>query len=297
MPGSLNNNVGSKYSNDILLMQIINRASNVALNRFSWINLPESCDERALELTLMFYGCACFFKDDTLGFIHTPVNLTGPYNIYFESVNRECYSYGNYHSKRTIDDSVLIRNNITQTPDWPIICIYANKIVNALRSIDVHTETIKRPYVLKGDEKVTTSLKNTLKKIADNEIAIVGQKALDNVGVEVLNLNTPCYLAEMWANLKNYMSQLWSSLGIKNSYSEKKERMITSEASGESTVIRHTIESGLSERRRACKLINNMYNLNINVESNQVDVFSFENFIAQNSGGNSNVYNIDTESE
>lgn len=268
----------AQQNNSILLQELNNRAVNIALSRFKFMGLPDSCNERALKLTLLFYGRACFFSDDTLGFIHTPVNLPGPFNVYYESTRRECYSF-NYNATRSIEDSVLIRANETMCPDWLSIITYTSKIMNSIRAIDVHTETLKRPYLIKCSEKEKTSIKMLLNKIEDNEIAVVGEKAVDPNNINVLNLGVNCYLQEMWANVKNYMSQLWSSLGIINSYSEKKERMIVPESTGETNVIRHTLESSIETLTRACDEINNMFGLNVSVEANQVDTFPFEALI------------------
>ena len=73
----------ARYLNDIQCMDIFNRLTNIALARFKWVNLPDTCMPDVLEQTLFFYGRALFFEDPDYGFIHTPVNLPGPFNIYY----------------------------------------------------------------------------------------------------------------------------------------------------------------------------------------------------------------------
>lgn len=266
--------------NNIVNMEIINRLVNIGLSRFRWSGLPETCNERALEITLFFYGNAVFFRDTDLGFIHTPVNLVGPYNVYFESIRREAYSY-NYNRTLGLDDSVLIRANRNSSPDWYTVWTYASKITNALRAIDVHTETLKRPYAIKCDEKNKQSVIAALKKIQDNDIAIIGDKFASNSVLEVLNLATNSYLDQMWGNVKNYLQQVYTAFGINNTFTSKKERLVVSESQGETNVIRHTLESELYARQTACEEINKMFGLNVSVESNQVDVFAEENAMIQ----------------
>lgn len=266
--------------NNIVNMEIINRLVNIGLSRFRWSGLPETCNERALEITLFFYGNAVFFRDPDFGFIHTPVNLVGPYNVYFESIRREAYSY-NYNRTLGLDDSVLIRANRNSSPDWYTVWTYASKITNALRAIDVHTETLKRPYAIKCDEKNKQSVIAALKKIQDNDIAIIGDKFASNSVLEVLNLATNSYLDQMWGNVKNYLQQVYTAFGINNTFTSKKERLVVSESQGETNVIRHTLESELYARQTACEQINKMFGLNVSVESNQVDVFAEENAMIQ----------------
>lgn len=266
----------ARYLNDIQCIDIFNRITNIALSRFKWTGLPDTCRADVLEETLYFYGKAVFFEDPDLGFIHTPVNLPGPFNIYYESIKREAYSFGDYHRRLTLDDSVLIKGNFTMSPDYFVTWTYTPKIANTLRAIDVHLETLKRPFMIKCQEKEKSSVKQALKAINDNEIAIVGDKFADSNNFQVLKLVDKSYLQEMWATLKNYFNQCFNSLGIKNNYTEKRERMITTEAEGEGNSIRHMLEAELSERQRACDEINRMFGLNVGVEANELETFTDE---------------------
>lgn len=266
----------ARYLNDVQCMDIFNRITNIALSRFKWNGLPDSCMPEALEETLYFYGRAVFFEDPDLGFIHTPVQLPGPFNIYYESIRREAYSFGPYKRSLSIDDSVLIRANKTMSPDYLSTWVYTPKIANCLRAIDVHTETLKRPYMIKCQEKEKTSVRQAIKSISDNDIALVGDKFGDKDSIQVLNLGSTSNLSDMWANVKNYFNQCFNSLGVKNNYTEKRERMITTEAEGEGNSIRHVLEAELSERKEACRLINDMFGLNVSVEANELETFTDE---------------------
>lgn len=255
--------------------EIFNRITNIALSRFKWNGLPDTCRPDILEQTLFFYGDALFFEDSDLGFIHTPVELPGPFNVYYESINREAYSF-EYHKTYDIGNSVLIKANKTMFPDYLTVWNYTPKIANCLRAIDVHTETLKRPYMVSCPDKVVQSVKTMLNKISDNEIAVIGEKIGENGDIKILPLGSVSNLQDMWANVKNYLNQVFSSLGVKNSYTEKRERMITSEAEGEGNAIRHALESELAERQLACERINSMFGLNVSVEANEIETFMDE---------------------
>lgn len=255
--------------------EIFNRITNIALSRFKWTGLPETCRPEILEQTLFFYGCALFFEDPDMGFIHTPVNLPGPFNVYYESIRRDAYSF-EYHKEYDISNSVLIKANHTMFPDYLTVWNYTPKIANCLRAIDVHTETLKRPFMVVCPDKVVTSARKMLEKISDNEVAILGEKIGENGEIKVLPFGSVSNLQDMWANVKNYLNQVFSSLGVKNSYTEKRERMITSEAEGEGNAIRHSLESELDERKMACERINSMFGLNVDVEANEIETFMDE---------------------
>lgn len=269
----------ARYLNDVQVCEVFNRITNAALSRFKWSGLPDSCNERALEITLFFYGYALFFDDPNLGFIHTPANLIGPFNVYYESVNREAYSF-QYRRKLTDADSVIIRANKTMTPDYLVPWVYAPKIADAIRSVDVHSQSLKSPFAIQCDEQNKRSALMALNKIKDNEIAIFSNK-FGNSNIQAMSLITNCWLSEMWANVKNYSTEAYTALGIENSYSSKKERMITSEASGQANPIRHILESELQCREMACEQINKMFGLNVGVEINQANEFADEQLYSQ----------------
>lgn len=266
----------ARWLNSMQVREIFTRITNIALSRFKWINLPKSCNPQVLEMTLYFYGWALFFYDEDLGgFLHTPCTLPGPFNVYWQSINRHAYAF-DYHKDYTIDNSVLIKNNHTMTPDYLPVWNYAPKIADGIRAIDVHTQTLKRPYLVKAPLKERDSIVKTLDKITDNEVAVIGEKGGGLDKIEVLTLPQTSNLSEMWANIKNYYNQVFNALGVKNNYTEKRERMITSEVEGEGNAIRHSLESALNQREFACELINDMYGLDVHVEANELEDFMEE---------------------
>ena len=272
LPKGKNN---AKYLNSVQVREVFTRLANSALSRFKWTGLPETCDERILESTLFFYGCALFMFDEDLGYIHTPVNLPGPYNIYYESIRRNAWSF-NYNKWFDIDNSVLIRANKTMSPDYLICWTFAPKIADAIRSCDVHGQTLKSPFGIVCSEQDKQSAQTALRKIEDNEIAVFGNKFGERAPYQVLNFVSSCWLPEMWSNVKNYLEQAYTSLGIEASFTTKKERQITSEVEGQNNPTRHIIEAELSERQIACEKINRMYGLNVSVELNEKTVFQEE---------------------
>lgn len=266
----------AKYLNSLQGMEMFKRICDIMLSRFKWNNLPESCNERALEITLCFYGYALFFDDSELGYMHTACTLSGPFNVYYESINRRAFSF-EYTKEYSINNSVLIRGNKSMIPDYLVLMNYVPKLANCLRSIDVHTETLKRPFFIECEEKERKSIARALSDVQDNEIAILGRKAVDrSLAINLLNPNVTCHLTEMWTNFLSYYQQCLNALGVDNAFSSKKERMVQAEATGNDIAIRHTLESELWCRQQACEQINKMFGLKISVEANQIETFTNE---------------------
>lgn len=269
----------AQYLNDLCTWDVFNFITNLALSRYTWKNLPASCNERALEITLFFYGRAVFFVDENLGLIHTPVSCNGDFNLYFESTKRTAHSF-TIDKELSITNSVLVRADTVEIPDYISVWNYAPRIANALRSIDVHTETLKKPYLVRCQEKERASVQAALNKISENETAVVGSKFSGANEFEVLNFNVQSALPDMWANVKNYYNQCFNELGIQNNFMEKKAKMITQEVDGQTNAIRHRLENNLYCRQLACKEINEMFSdyidQPIEVEANELTLFQDE---------------------
>lgn len=277
----------TKYLNSVQCMEIFNQLINIALSRFEWSGLPETCNPMVLEKTLLFYGRALFFYDDEIGgFFHTPCNLPGPFNIYYESIVREAYSF-DYRETYTIENSVLIKASQTMVPDYLSIWNYVPRIADAIRAIDVHMQTLKRPYVIVCEEKQRNTVIRTINRITDNEIAVIGEKGMTGSDISVLNLNSSSNLSEMWSCVKQYYNAVFNSLGIKNAFTDKKERLVTTEANGQTNSTRHALESELYAREVAAEKINSMFNLNVSVRSREVEDFTDEmiEFLSASRGG------------
>lgn len=271
----------AKYLNMVQAIETFNYITNIALARFEWEGLPDTCNPEVLEKTLIFYGKALFFFDDEIGgYFHTPCTLPGPFNMYYESIVREAFSY-DYNKRYTEDDSVIIRANQTMTPDYLHIWAYTPKIADGIRAIDVHMQSLKRPYAVQCPEKQRNTVIRTLNRVTDNEIAVIGEKGMTGEDIKVLNMNVNSHLHEMWTGVQQYYNCVFNALGVENVYSDKRERMVTSEAEGQSNATRHALESALSARQRAANLINNMFGLNVSVKSRQIDTFKPENALLE----------------
>ena len=109
-------------------------------------------------------------------------------------------------------------------------------------------------------------MKNLYKEYEGNEPFIFGDKNLDINGMKVLKTDAP-FVADKLMQLK---FQIWNEamtyLGISNVDMHKKERLLNDEVTrnmGSTVASRY---SRLEARKQACKEINKMFNLDIDVE-------------------------------
>lgn len=279
--------VEARNKNQAQFWEVLIRLVNLMTNRFNWINLPETCNERALEQALIFYGKAIFFEHNIsemvdgvevktpIGIIHTPVIFSADYNIYFEPQKFEAYSYG-FHESLTADEGVLVRNNPYYTPSIFHLITYAEKLSDASRAIDVHLQSLKRARFIIADEREVLTIKNAYREVEDNADIVIGSKVIDPDRTKLLNENSTSKLKEMWEHRNNLWAEILSFMGIDSVPHEKKERLLTQEIESANAVTEHNIEIMLKERKKACDLINAKYGLDIDVELNLVKESDYE---------------------
>ena len=72
--------------------------------------------------------------------------------------------------------------------------------------------------------------------------------------------------------MNEYKKEIWNEaltfLGVNNIMLEKKERLVTDEASGNNELINMNLNSYFKLRKKACEEINRKYGLNVNVKVN-----------------------------
>lgn len=261
----------AQRENSVLLAEIFNRISNMAIIRIDWKGLPESVNERFLNESLYLYGKACFFKDEKFGYIALPCTYGGEFNIYYEPTVVNAFSF-NYDKQLNYNDFVFIRQNPTCTPTAITVYTYAKRMADILRTIDVLCKKMKQPFILMCDEKEKMTYLNLIKKITDNEVLILGSKdfSLNKEGIRLLDTRIDTDLTKLWDIYHNYERVLYSALGIDNLAASKRERLLVDEVNANNMSIDLSIEITLKELGAACDRINKKYGLEISVETKTI---------------------------
>lgn len=269
----------SANANSIAEQYYLSRLSELAMSMFKWKNMPDSIDVRFLEYTLFYEGAAVFFKDDDLTIANTDDNdgtylalqvvLGGKLNVYRVPDNRKAYAVNTYTKQLDADNSVIIWNNMIRLPEYGRMMFYASKLAQIDRAIDVNVKGQRFPIAILCDETQRLTMKNVYKQYDGNEPFIFGDKNLDLSAIQVVNTGSP-YVADKLQQLKNNIwAEAMMCLGIPNSPSEKKERLVANEAKVSQGGTLASRSSRLEMRKMACREINNMWGLNTDVEYNQ----------------------------
>lgn len=256
----------SMVLNNLTYRQYLNRLTELAISMFEWKNLPDTIDARYLELHLFETGCMVYFKDDIIGDLCLDCIVNGKLDVYGNPLLRRAYSgYNNYQKLLSYKDSVIIWNNYLHGNSILDVEMFARRLYNIDRIIDVNANAQKTPVLVIGNEKQRLTLLNLYKEYDGNAPFIFGDKNLDINALKALNTDAP-YVCDKLYQLK---TQIWNEaltyLGISNINIQKKERLITDEVTRNQGGTIASRYSRLETRRQAVEKINDMFGTNIEV--------------------------------
>ena len=260
----------SAIGNNISYQYYYNRLTQLAISMFEWKNLPNTVDERFLELALFGDGMAVFFKDGKedgdLGYLALRTMIGGRLNVYQIPTVRRAYAANGYNKELDENNSVIIFNNLLHTNSAMDISMFAHRLYDLDRTIDINASAQKTPILITCKDTQRLTLKNTYKEFIGNAPVICATDKFDPDALKVLKTDAP-FVADKIYTLK---TQIWNEaltyLGISNLNLQKKERLVSDEVTrnlGGTIASRH---SRLEARRQACEQINKMFDLNITVD-------------------------------
>ena len=256
----------SARKNNATFMQYYERLMEMAISMFEWKNLPETVDERFLELCLFAQGQAVFFKDEVLGFLALQVAANGGFTVYRVPKNRRAYAANGYNKNLTDEDSVIIYNNRIRTPSKLNTEMQAERLANLDRTIDVNASAQKTPILIKCDERQRLTLENMYMQYTGNQPAIFADNNLNKDSLDVLKTDAPFIADKLYELKTQYWNESLTYLGISNVNIQKKERLITDEVTRNQGGTIASRYSRLQARRYACEQINKMFGLDIWVD-------------------------------
>ncbi len=243
-----------------------NRLMELSISMFEWQNLPDTVDARFLEYTLFTDGMAVFFNDEVIGHLCLQTMIGGKLDVYRIPTIRTAYASNGYNRKLSEKDSVIIFNNMIHTNCINDVELYARRLYECDRTMDVNIKAQKTPVMIACDENQRLTMINLYQQYDGNEPFIFGNKDIDIKKIQSITTNAP-FVSDKIMDIKN---QIWNEaltyLGISNVSYQKKERLISDEVSrsmGGTVASRYT---RLDMRQQACEKINKMFGLDIWVE-------------------------------
>lgn len=256
--------------NNATYIDFYERMLLLAITRIEWLNLPDSVNARFAELKTHTLGNTVFVKDPELGYMILPVTPSGQLNVYEEPIAYTAFSI-NYNKVFKESECVLIRNNYLSRPTTWTLNLFAQRLYNVERSADVNVRLQKFPLIIRCDEKSLLTMKNMYMQVDGDYPYIFARNNVAMGDIEVMETNVP-YIAD---KLNEYKAKIWDEfldfLGLKNANTDKKERLIKDEVNANNELVNMNAEVMLQSRKLACKKINKLYGLNVDVRLRSVE--------------------------
>lgn len=256
-----------KTLNDRTFRDYYYKLKMLAKGVFKWDNLPNGIDEQWIEEFLFMEGRCMFFRDPEKGFMVTKCTDDGIVNFYEEptSLRPVATNYDNTSSYENGVQAVLIKNNDECHATSNSIVLYAYRLTDITRTIDINISAQKTPTLITCNKNQLVSLKNVYKQWNGFEPVIYGSKDLDLSGVAVLKTDAPIVFDKLQIQKHHIWNECMTFLGINNANMDKRERLVDDEVQANNEQVELFAQIALKSRERACKLINELFGTNISV--------------------------------
>lgn len=193
----------AKYFTSVTYSTWFNRLYNIAISRFEWLNLPDTCNEKFIEQVLFFNGFMVGYKDTALNsFLIMPCTNNSVLDIFGYPAKVNAYGYNGYMAQNltpytitlgqepTRADAALLYANYSRCPDLPAVLYFARKLTKIDRTIDVNINVQKTPYIISCAENQRLTVANMFKQVDNFEPAIITTKFYGLNGEKLLMLWT-----------------------------------------------------------------------------------------------------------
>ena len=246
--------------NSTLFMMYRQQIIKLAMNRFKWINLPKTCDERYLEYTLLFQGVAtiAFPRKQRGVFYGTQVAQMSPPNVYDNPTKWLSIGNNGWRFSCSNRNGVIVWDNRARYPLMQMVDIWARELVDVRRTKQLNRMHVKTPYLIKCPPEQELQAENIYKQMAGGEPAIITTTGIETIDIDVIKTDVPYLGEELTAEELNTWQQIYQFLGI-NNLTYKAERMVQDEVNKRDEQSDLMALDGLNCRREACDKLNERF--------------------------------------
>lgn len=244
----------------------------IAMNRFRWEGLPDTCDARFLELQLHTSGIATICHEADMPDVWQSLCAApfGEYNSYGIPVKWRARGYDKTDYEVTPENGELVYYSFSRSNPWIALDMYARKLTSYERTEEINLFHQHKPMVFIAPQEKKMELVNLMKQVSGNEPVVLGDGNFSKLVDEVKAIDTkvPLITEELGRSWQNTLNQALLYLGVPHLAFEKGERMIEDEARANSAPTNMMLLDCLQARRQACEALNRRFGLDIHVYFN-----------------------------
>lgn len=215
------------------------------IGRFEWEGLPPEIDPRFVEYALATRGVGGFFamKNGTAQWAFCPATPLGNLNMYYnpnkvmlQPVNGGVpwYRHAYYWIRGDVmyePNAVLCWDNIARVSLIPVVQYYARRLAHLDRTVDVNLMAQQTPFILSTTKDGERDAKNLALQITGHaNVIVTSDRLAEQLSTQVLNVQAPYVADKLMVDQIKMLNNYYSMIGIDNTNTEKRERMIDAEA-------------------------------------------------------------------
>ena len=223
---------GVEYTNIATIQDIYNMLYEYLVNLIALENLPDGISERYCLQVLIEQDCLCFYRNIALNkLVALHASNIAEEDIYGDpqlvvTTSRN----GLIHDKVKVpEDGVLVWANKTRIPIVYRVNMYASRLFQIKRALDINISQFKIPRVLSVPKSQVQTVLNLINQLDENRPFLVVDSGLSVDNWSVLATDVPSHVTELIDAWNQELNSFFNWIGI-SSKSEKKERLVMNEA-------------------------------------------------------------------
>jgi len=246
--------------NTRLFMMFRAEILGMALSRFKWLNLPKTCDERYLELTLILQGQAsiAFPKTKKGVFFSTQLAQVSRPNVYDNPTSWRAIGNNGFRFDADWSNGVVVWDNRMRYPLLEKINIWSRELTDIVRTKQLNRQHQKIPFIFNVPQEMKQQAENIYKQVSGGSPAIIGTSGMEQFKPEVWMTGVPYIGEELNSEMENIWNEVYQCLGIANQ-TFKTERMIEDEVKSQREPSQMTRLDSLTCRREAAKKLSDRF--------------------------------------
>lgn len=288
---AMNHKKLSQYKNWVEFQNAFARLVKKGLARYEFDGLPETVNERVLKQAMLFHGSVCFFENGG-SVLALPAMPDSNLTLYGDF--KSCFVYGRngYNAKvplvipggadsklvdkgftpsNSMPKGVWVRENELVYPFLNYCIVYAEKIADTMRTLDVTRKNMKRPFVVVVEEQQVNSAKKFFEDRDDNVEYVLSSGIYDPSKTNVVSFESVVENIKACTDLIEWYMNDFDNLCGKNSNSnpDKKERLLVDEVNSNNEATETEFDAMIEYIQSQLDLVNETFSTNITVNKRE----------------------------
>lgn len=282
----------NKFKNNVVFQNEFMRNVTDALHRYKIANVPETCSERIILQSLLYFGFTFFFeKQGNLMCLPGMPDGSG-INVYADFGGAYVYGANGYNErislfipgsdkssflKKTINGNsgsqsggVMVRENPLLYPFINQVIYYSERQSDTLRKIETAQKNAATPYIITAEASIVNTVKEFMNRRDNNEEYIVSSGIFPADKINLLPFDIQADSIKVMTETYDWYCNHFRELcGVKNTTNidKKGENLISDEVNINEQYTNNQLDKTIKYINEGLDLVNEMYGTEMQAEA------------------------------